>query len=189
MSRVDDGKADQGAGEGGEAEAFTALRDARALAEAAAMPGAAGVSAAHLWHHAAREGDAIDLRIERHLRRHPGARMVYARALAARAAGFSSIAAAAASDRVLARRLGPHRLQLIDEGGITWLTLTLGDVAGAEAGRRYALEALGADGSSQRIDLGAPIDGVLQVPLEPRFAELARLKALLERPDTAVYLL
>ena len=185
MSRADEGEV----GKGAEAEAFAALRDARAMAEAATSPGAAGISAARLWHHAAREGGAIDLRIERHLRRHRGARAVYARALAARAEGFSPMAAAAASARVQERRLGPHRLQLIDEGGITWLTLTPGEGTRLEAGRRYGLEALGADGSSQRIDLGAPIDGVLQVPLEPRFADLAKLQALLERPDSAVYLL
>lgn len=189
--------------------AFAALRDAQGLGKALEQTGArrdgragtrrrdATVSASRLCQYAGRPPGHVDLAIERALRGSPGARGVYARALAANARACSDLAAAAAAARVMFRTLGPHQLELTDTGRIVWLTLCLDEAltqaaaifARDSAEFSYALEALGADGEILRLVLGPAVNGVVQIPLDPRRREMARLQALLERADTAVFLL
>lgn len=164
--------------------AFTALQNFHALVSDSEEAHSA-VTAAMIVAYARRGSVTADLAIERALRIQAGARRLHALALGqiARASSFS---VAAAADRVTERQIGDWLLVLIEEhDGIPWLVLH----APPGATPVTMLEMRRPDGEGRRIDLGAPIDNVFQLPLDPDFAELAGLIDWLEDPLTELHLL
>jgi hypothetical protein len=164
--------------------AFAAIQDVRDLASVG-EDAPAGVTAAMIVAYARRGSVTADLAIERALRMQPGARHLHALALG-QVARASSFSVAAAADRVTERRIGDWLLVLIEEhDGIPWLVLH----APPGAALVTMLEMRRPDGEGRRLDLGAPIDDVFQLPLDSDFAELVGLIDWLQDPLTELHLL
>ena len=164
--------------------AFAAIQDFRALVsdhQAAPSGVTAGMIVAYVW----RRNVTADLAIERALRLRPGARRLHALALG-QAARATSLSVAAAADRVTERWIGDWHLEIQDEpGGFPWLVLH----APSGADPVSMLELRRPDGEGRRLDLGAPVDRIFQLPLDPGFAELAGLIDWLQDPLTTLHLL
>lgn len=164
--------------------ALAALQDFRELASTRAEA-PSGLTASMIVAYARRATVTSDLMIERALRTHPGARRLHAFALG-QVALASSISVAAAADRVTERAIGNWRLEIIEEhGGFPWLVLH----APPGAAQVTMLEMRRPDGEGRRLDLGAPIDNIFQLPLDIRFAELVGLIDWLQDPLTELHLL
>ncbi len=170
-------------------QAFHALQAHRAAMQSAvaeAGSATAPIPASRMVAYARRADSTADLALERALRERPGLRLLYARVLSGIAVAASPRAAAASDARVTQRRIGEHRLEVVPEAdGLSWLVLRLADGAGAVT----MLELRGPDGTGRRIALGAPIDGVIQLPLDEAFADLAGVAQLIGNPGTEIYLL
>jgi len=164
--------------------AFAALQNFRALT--LDWPEArSGVTAAMIVAYARRATVTADLAIERTLRVQPGARRLHTLALE-QAARASSYSVAAAADRVTERQIGDWRLELIEErDGFPWLALHA-PPGGAPV---TMLEIRRPEGNGRRLELGAPIDNIFQLPLDPNFAELTGLIEWLQDPLTELHLL
>lgn len=165
-------------------EAFVALQNFRAPASDWQQV-SSGVTAAMIVAYARRRTVTADLAVERALRARPGARRLHALALV-QVVRASSLSVAAAADRVTERQIGDWRLELIEEQeGFSWLVLH----APSGAAPVTMLEMRRPDGEGRRLDLGAPIDNIFQLPLDPGFAELAGLLDWLQDPLTELHLL
>lgn len=164
--------------------AFAAIQEFRLLASVG-KEAPSGVTAGMVVAYAWRKTATSDLVIERALRTQPGARQLHALALG-QIARASSLSVAAAADRVTERQIGVWRLELIEEhGGFPWLVLH----APPGAAPVTMLEMRRPHGEGRRLDLGAPIDNIFQLPLDPGFAELAGLIDWLQDPLTELHLL
>ena len=173
-------------------QAFQALQAAREVAQVieggqpSAASGEGVILASRVVTYARRADSTADLALERALRERPGLRLLYTRALSGMALAASPRAAAASEARVMQRRIGDHLLEIVPEAdGMAWLVLRLADGAPAVT----MLELRGPDGTGKRLALGEPIDGVIQLPLDERFPELAGLTELIGDPGTEIYLL
>jgi hypothetical protein len=165
-------------------EAFMALRRLSARAERAGS-GQSGPIASRIVSYAQRKDAILDLEVERALRYHAGARALYAEALG-RVAIASSLSVAAAADEVSERRIGDWHLQILQEND----DLSFLVIRAAEDGEEISMMELRLpDGTGRRLELGAPIDGVFQLPLDPEFAELADLIEWLKDPATQIHLI
>lgn len=164
--------------------AFAALQDFRLLFSDRNET-SASVTAAMIVAYARRRTATADLAIERAIRTQPGAWRLHALALG-QVAQASSLSVAAAADKVTERQIGDWRLELIEErDGFPWLVLH----APPGAAPVTMLELRRPDGEGRRLDLGAPIDNIFQLPLDPGFAELAGLIDWLQDPLTELHLL
>lgn len=164
--------------------AFAAIQDVRDLASVR-DDARTGVTAGMIVAYARRTTVTADMTIERTLRMQPGARHLHALALG-RVARASSLSVAAAADKVTERRIGDWRLELIEErGGFPWLVIH----APLDAAPVTMLEMRRPDGEGRRLDLGAPIDNVFQLPLDPGLTELAGVIDWLQDPLTELHLL
>lgn len=165
-------------------EAFMALQRLSAHDESV-VPGQLRATASRIVAYAQRKDAVLDLEVERALRRHAGARALHAAALG-RVAVASSLSVAAAADEVNERRIGDWHLQILRETeDVPWLILRAPE-GGAEISM---MELRLSDGTGRRLDLGAPIDGVFQLPLDPKFAEMAGLIEWLQDPATEIHLI
>ena len=164
--------------------AFAALQARRAAADEGS--GTRPVPASRIVAYA-RRGDAMaDLALERALRAEPGLQRLYRRALAGVAQASSIRAAAASGTQVTHRRIGAHRLEIVTEADdMPWLVLRLAEGAAPVT----MIELLAPDGTARRLALGAPIDGVIQLPLDPAFPELAGIAGLIGDPGSEIHLL
>ena len=163
--------------------AFAALQELRAQPS----PGAkALVPASRVLAYARRETDLVDLGIERVLRHSPGLGLLYRAGLTEHARAYSDCAAAAAGGRITQRQVGPYSLEVLEEedDAIPWLVIRIPDGAPPVS----MIELRTRDGDGRRVELGQPIDAVLQLPLDPGFPELAGLIDWLRAPDTEIYL-
>jgi hypothetical protein len=165
-------------------EAFAALQrlSARDQTAGALQP---GLPASRIVAYAQRQDAILDLEVERALRRHAGARALYAAALG-RVAVASSLSVAAAADHVTERRIGDWHLEILEEtDDVPWLILR----ASEGTAKITMMELRLPDGTGRRLDLGLPIDGVFQLPLDPGFAEMVGLIDWLRDPATEIHLL
>lgn len=126
-----------------------------------------------------------DMAIERVLRSEVAARELYLHALSGAAVAESPVALAASDATIAERRIGETTLRLASEAGVDWLILTPSETTSA----LRALEMRTRDGEGLRLRLPTPIDGVMQLPLDPAFPELVTAAALLRDPQTRLYLL
>ena len=168
-------------------QAFHALQATRDVIDTvAAGANAAAIPASRIVAYARRADSTADLALERAFRSAPGLQLLYRRALSGVAQASSMQAAAASETQVTERMIGPHLLEILPEAdGLSWLVLRLADPAPAVT----MLELRGPDGTGRRIALGEPIDGIIQVPLDEGFPELAGLAALIGDPGCELYLL
>jgi hypothetical protein len=144
-----------------------------------------GVTAAMIVSYARRKNAIPDMAIERALRARPSVRRLHSVVLG-QVALASSLSVAAAADRVTERQIGDWRLELVDEQcGFPWLVLH----APPGAAPVTMLEMRSPKGEGRRLDLGAPIDNIFQLPLDPNFPELAGLVEWLLDPQTELHLL
>lgn len=165
-------------------EAFTALQRLSARDEAAGAP-QPGLPASRIVAYAQRQDALLDLEVERALRHHAGARALHAAALG-RVAVASSLSVAAAADQVTERRIGEWHLEILEEtDDVPWLILR----APEGAAQITMMELRLPDGTGRRLDLGQPIDGVFQLPLDPGFAEMVGLIDWLRDPATEIHLI
>jgi len=168
-------------------QAFVALQEMRAATETEPqVPGMAAVTASQIVAYARRDTSVADFRVEAALRNDAAMRLVYRKALSGIAQMASLRVAAASEASVAQRRIGEHQLEIMTEAdGMAWLVLRL-----ADAYKTITMMELRApDGSGRRIALGEPIDGVIQLPLDPAYPELAGLSDLIGNPATEIYLL
>lgn len=164
--------------------AFEALQEMRKGAEAETTSDLVPVSKVVAY--ARRTDCTADLALERSLRRNDGLRAVYRRALSGVARASSLRAAAAAEAQVARRAVGDYVLEIVREfEDMSWLVLRIPEGAAPVT----MIELRGSDGAGRRLDLGQPIDGVLQLPLDQGFAELAGIADLLSDPATEIHLL
>lgn len=131
------------------------------------------------------ETQVADMAIERVLRTEAGARALYLHALSGAAIAESAVAIAAAGATISERCIGDTTLRLATEAGVDWMILTLS----ATAPSVRALELRTREGDGLRLRLPAPIEGVVQLPLDPAFPELMMATALLRDPQTMLYLM
>ena len=127
----------------------------------------------------------VDLQVETELRRSAAARMLYVASLS-RVVTASSVSVAAAADRVTVRYIGEWRLEILEEAdGTSWVV-----IHGPDRNSRVSMiEIRRPDGVGRRLGLGTPIDGVFQLQLDPKFEELADLRAWLRDPGSEIYLI
>lgn len=144
----------------------------------------------------AERGDSVaDIATERALRANPANMKAYLKFLTGCAEAASPVAMAASGAEALSRRVGPHRLDIVEESSGRWLAVTLaGDAEDAASGEKphrtaYAIEARAEDGTGVRVDLGRPVARTLSLPLDPAYPELAELARILARPDCAIFLI
>ncbi|NUB46742.1 hypothetical protein GEU84_020320 [Fertoebacter nigrum] len=121
--------------------------------------------------------------VERLIRNSAGARALYMRALAAKGA-VSQRAAAAASDDEIVRKIGDHELRLVRRDGQNdYLVIELGHDSVPSV-----IELRRDDGSAVRLALPEPMNGFVQLGLDPRFEDLKQMSELLADPHTAIFL-
>lgn len=205
------------------ADAFAALQGWRLLMEdseersrARRDPANRRIPPWELLAYAERRDGVADMKMERALRANPLNMKLYMIYLGNLADASSPVAMAASGTEALSRRIGPHRMDIVQETGERWMVIRLAgdetDASGAlsastdEVGRdlgtkgrdaprdtpdhaAYAIEARAADGTGVRIELGRPVAGTLSLPLDPAFPELAELGSILARPDSALFLI
>lgn len=172
------------AGENMELQAFVALQDLRAAGESGCAAGR--IPASRIVAYARRGDSTVDLALERALRHELGLRRLYAKALGGIAIASSPRAAAASEARVTRRSIGAHSLEIVSEAdGIPWLVIRLAEGSAPVS----MIELRRPDGTGRRLDLGAAIDGVVQLPLDPAFPEIAGVADLIGDPATEIYLL
>lgn len=131
------------------------------------------------------ETQVADMAIERALRTEAGARALYLNALSDAAIVESPVALAASGATIAERHIGETTLRLATEAGVDWLILTLSESTPAVK----ALELRAREGEGLRVRLPEPVDGVVQLPLDPAFPELVSAATLLRDPQTMLYLL
>lgn len=164
--------------------AFAALEDLRVLMDepgaAATMPAVSRIVAY------ARRGDRFaDLALERVLRSDGRARAIYLQALQGSARAHAPQAAAASGAELRERLVGGHRIELITEDARDYLVVHL-HTDGAQVRQ---VEARNPDGEGGRVDLGEPIDGILQAWLDPDNPEMVAVRRAIVSPLAAIYLL
>lgn len=172
------------------AEAFAAaglLREqyARLAADGDAGGGRPRITASRILAYATGETRVADMAIERALRTEAGVRALYLETLSGFAIDASPVALAASEATLVERRIGEATLRLAAEAGVDWLILTLPETSPAVK----ALELRTHEGEGLRLRLPAPVDGVVQLPLDPAFPELMTAATLLRDPQTKLYLL
>lgn len=168
-------------------QAFAALQDVRMMAELGQpdenfnlLPASCIVA------YARRRNSISDMRIERSLRQEPGLSLLYRKALSGAALAVSMRAIAASSAQVTQRLIGDHSLEIICEAdGMQWLVLRLADTRSQVT----MIELRGSNGEGRRVELSEPIDGVIQIPIDAEFPELAGVADLIADPATEIYLL
>jgi hypothetical protein len=165
-------------------EAFVALQH---LATSYDSQGShkSGPTASRIVAYARRSNATANLTVERVLRSSPGARAVYAAALG-RAAIASSLSVAAAADQVTERRIESWHLQILQEADNSLWLIIRGPEDAAEISM---MELRLPDGTGRRLDLGAQIDGVFQLSLDPGIAEMVGLIEWLRNPATEIHLI
>lgn len=165
-------------------EAFMALQRLSAREDMSGSHGP-GLPASRIVAYAQRKDAILDLKVERALRHHAGVRALHATALG-RAAVASSVSVAAAADQLTERRIGDWNLQILEEADdVPWLIIR----APEGAAEITMIELRLPDGTGRRLDLGLPIDGVFQLPLDPGFAETVGLIDWLRDPATEIHLI
>jgi hypothetical protein len=127
-------------------------------------------------------GTPVSLSVARALRQDARAAARYRRMLGAMALAHTPVALAA-SDGTALRRIGEATLRLLPGGEGTPPLLVIENTSAG------ALELVGADGSTHRLGLPAPDDGAVILALGRDFPDAANVLALIEAPDTALYLL
>lgn len=168
-------------------QAFAALQDVRMMA-ALGKPDANfhSLPASRIVAYARRRDSISDMRIERSLRQEPGLNLLYRRALSGAALAVSMRAIAASGARVTQRLIGDHSLEVIVEADdMQWLVLRLADTRSQVT----MIELRGSNGDGRRVELSEPIDGVIQIPIDAEFPELAGVADLIADPATEIYLL
>jgi len=165
---------------------FGAMRDATELLESGSANAEVGVAASRLIGYARRRDGLTDLAVERLLRQNPAARRIHDRALGGHALARSDMAMAAAGGTHVSRKVGAHRVELIEESeGVVYLVIY---VAG-EGVVPTAIEVRDTEGNGARLALGMPIGGIIQLRLDLSKPEPQQLGAALARTDSAVFLL
>jgi hypothetical protein len=159
------------------------LHAARALALRPATRSAVGVTVADLWAELNRGlGAPVSLAVTRALRADPRIATRYRRMLEALALAHAPVALAA-SDGVALRRIGAATLRLLPKADGSPPLLV---IENTNAG---ALELVGIDGSVLRLALSPADEGTVILALGADFPDAATALALIEAPDTALYLL
>lgn len=144
-----------------------------------------GATASRIVHYAQRQNAIFDLEVERALRHNAGGRTLYAAALR-QVAVAASLSVAAAADQVTERRIGDWHLEILEEtDNVPWLIIRAPEGAVGIT----MIEMRLSDGKGRRLDLGLPIDGVFQLPLDASFAEMGDLIDWLRDPATEIYLI
>jgi hypothetical protein len=164
---------------------FNVLRDASEMREPGSANAEELIAASRLIAYAKRCDAVADLEIERLLRRNPRARMIHHRALTTRAQARSNMAMAAAGGTSVTRRVGAHRVELLEEADAVYLVIYLVNEETVLA----AIEARDSEGSGARLALGAPIGGIIQLRLDLSKPEPQQIHAALLRPDSSIFLL
>ena len=173
------------------AEAFAAARllheqHERCVGGGAETRGARpSITASRILAYATGRTQVADMAIERVLRTEAGARALYLNALSGAAIAESPVALAASEAAIAERRIGEVTLRLATEAGVDWLILTLSETTSTVK----ALELRTREGDGLRLRLPAPVEGVVQLPMDPEFPELVSAAALLRDPQTLLYLL
>lgn len=144
------------------------------------------ISASRIVAYARRENTVSDLTIERALKEQPGLRRLYLSALSRSAIASSPLAAAASEAKLTERFVGEYQIEIFEEEeGPPWLVVRIPE----DAVEVSTMELRRPDGTGQRLNLGQPVDGVLQLPLDPDFEELVDVLELLNDPMTAIHLI
>lgn len=159
------------------------LHAARSLALRPVMGKAGTVTAADLWAELNRTpGTPVSLTLARALRTDPKAANRYRRMLSAIAVASAPVALAA-SDGATMRRIGVTTLRLLPAVAGNPPLLVLENISAG------SLELVGADGSAVRVPLPPADEGSVILALGEDFPEAASVIALIEAPETALYLL
>jgi hypothetical protein len=168
-------------------QAFAALQDMRLAAERGRdEPTVRSIPASRIVAYARRRDSTADLNLERSLRREPGLSILYRKALSMVAQAVSMRAIAASGSRVTHRLVGDHSLEIVSEADdMHWLVLRLAHTRAPVT----MIELRGSNGEGRRVALGEPIEGVIQLPLDPAFTELTGIAELIADPATGIYLL
>lgn len=141
-------------------------------------------TASEIVAYARRQANTADFRIEARLRTSPRAYRIYTEALRSTGAFHSELARAAASGGEVVRWVDRYRVRLIDERLSKVLLIDVpSDLTAPDA-----IEARTPDGAGARVQLGLPIDDMIQLSLDPRFPELDALRIALEDPTSEIFL-
>ena len=168
-------------------QAFVALQDIRLVAEQGYQEeNLQSLPASRIVAYARRRDSISDLHIERSLHQEPGLSLLYRKVLSSAAHAVSLRAIAASGSRVTQRLIGDHSLEIVSEADdMQWLVLRLADTRS----KVTIIELRGPNGEGRRVELSEPIDGVIQLPLDAEFPELAGIVDLIADPATEIYLL
>jgi hypothetical protein len=159
------------------------LQTARSMAARPAVRQAATVSASDLWAELTRApGAPVSLSLARALRSDPVTVTRYRRMLSGLALAHAPVALAA-SDGTALRRIGEAKLRLLPAADRTPPLLVIENTTAG------ALELVGTDGETIRLALPTPDEGTVILALGSDFPDAATVLALIEAPDTALYLL
>lgn len=165
---------------------YCAVSDRNAVEDLArTAPPSSLVPVSSLCSYAERADGLFDLKIERLLREQPMARSVYSKAVGNMASSYSLMAAAAGGARANTRVVGNYKLEIVDEEEIAYIVLH----QTSEDEHARWIEVRSPDGRGGRAELGEPIGGVIQLPLDPRVAELREIDEVIRQPDTQIFLL
>jgi len=159
------------------------LHTARSLALRPAVRMDTAITPADLWADLNRApGAAVSLPVARALRTDPRSADRYRRMLAALSLAHAPVALAA-SDGMTLRRIGAATLRLLPGTEFAPPLLVIENTAAG------ALELVGAAGTLFRLALPEADEGSVILALGADFPDAAAVLALLDAPDTALYLL
>ena len=127
---------------------------------------------------------AVDLSMERLIRSDPEVNRRYSQMLDGIALQTSPVALAAATEGEIRREIGRARLRFVEAPDCSTIVLEIpqGDPIPTQ------LDMIGED-DMLRIPLVAPIDGLVQIPVDLKNENYGRVAALLRSPQTAIRLI
>jgi len=144
------------------------------------------IKAGDLWRYSQRGmRRVVRLDIESAIRRNPRVRQRYCAMLAAHADAASDVAIAASDADHMTRVVGPLKLSIVRDGGDAFLLVSVADPSAAIP---ESIEFVGASGVA-RIDLQHMVRGHFQLRLVPTDPALSEIAALMQDPNTQVFLL
>lgn len=166
--------------------AFARARNWRRLNDPDRKPAPVGLPFTRIITHAERGPDSVfDFAAERYIRANSGARMFYYGLLDRIAVANSPVARAASGEKVTERRLGGNVVKLLREDSGLYLVIEVSDPGSSG----YEIEARDNQAEGVRVRVGAPIEGIISIRIDPRFPELEDLARLLEDPTSSLWLL
>ena len=165
-------------------ELAISLLDASDLATARADK--PSLSAARLVRYARRRDSVLDFAIEQQLRQNPVIMRLYNNLMQQTSMAYSPMAIAAGDGMIVKRMIGPHQLELVEDGGDQFVIIRLG---GHLDQPPRLLEIRCENKGAVRLTLPRPVGKIMQMQLDLEAEDGKTAFELLGDPASALFLM